>query len=139
MSIHKLVKVQGLDFRMAAYHYFRKAGRAGVLDCLFSLSDLLSTYEERMEAARWEAGMKMCDRLLDAWFNHYPEMIKPPLLINGDELQSRFKLHPGPLIGNLLARLEESQAVGKVGTREDAQKFIHSILFGAHLEEDEDS
>jgi hypothetical protein len=60
-------------------------------------------------------------------------------LINGDDLQSRFKLQPGPLIGNLLARLEESQAVGEVSTQEEAQKFIQSILSGAQLEEDGDS
>jgi poly(A) polymerase len=136
MSIHQLVKAQDLDFRMAAYHYFCKTGRAGVLDCLFSLSDLLSTYEERIVAARWEAGTKMCVRLLDAWFNHYQEMIKPPLLLNGDELQSRFKLQPGPLIGNLLAKLEESQAAGKVGSLEEAQKLIQSILSDVRSEED---
>jgi hypothetical protein len=110
-----------------------------VVDCLFSLSDLLSTYEERMAATRWEAGTKMCVRLLDAWFNHYQEMIKPPLLINGDELQSQFKLQPGPQIGDLLANLEESQAAGKVGSLEEAQQFIQSILSGAHSEEDGDS
>jgi poly(A) polymerase len=139
MSIHQLVKTEKLDFRKAAYLYFRNAGRAGVVDCLFSLSDLLSTYEERMAATRWEAGTKMCVRLLDAWFNHYQEMIKPPLLINGDELQSQFKLQPGPQIGDLLANLEESQAAGKVGSLEEAQQFIQSILSGAHPEEDGDS
>jgi poly(A) polymerase len=139
MSIHQLVKNEKLNFRKAAYHYFRKAGRAGVVDCLFSLSDLLSTYEERMAPARWEAGTKMCIRLLDAWFNHYQEMIKPPLLINGDELQTRYKLDPGPFIGDLLAKLEESQAAGKVGSLEEAQQFIQSILSGVHPEEDGDS
>ena len=136
MHIHLLVKAENLDFRKAAYHYFLAAGRAGVADCLFSLADLLSTYEERMEVTRWEAGTQMCIRLLDAWFNHYPEFIKPPLLINGDELQSQFHLKPGFLIGSLLAKLEEAQAAGEVKSLEEAQNFIQSILSGTQEEED---
>ena len=136
MCIHPLVKAENLDFRKAAYHYFLAAGKVGVADCLFSLADLLSTYEERMEATRWEAGTQMCIRLLDAWFNHYSEYIKPPVIINGDDLQSRFKLKPGPLIGSLLAKLEEAQAVGKVKSLEEGQKFIQSILSGPQEEED---
>jgi len=128
MRIHRLVKAENLDFRKAAYHYFLEAGKAGVADCLFSLADLLSTYEERMEVSRWEAGTKMCIRLIDAWFNHYPEFIKPHLLINGDELQSQFHLESGPLIGRLLAKLEEAQAAGNVKSLTDAQIFIQSIL-----------
>ena len=136
MRIHPLVKTENLDFRKAAYHYFLTAGKAGVADCLFSLADLISTYEEHMEATRWEAGTKMCISLLDAWFNHYPEFIKPLLLINGDELQSQFHLKPGPLIGSLLAKLEEAQAAGKVKSLGEAQKFIQSILSGTQEEED---
>jgi len=139
MSIHQLVKVDNLDFRKAAYGYFLAAGKAGVADCLFSLSDLLSTYEERMEKARWNAGTHMCVRLLDAWFNHYSEYVKPPVLINGDELQSRFKLTPGPRIGRLLAKLEEAQAVGIVKSREEAQDFIQSVLSDTQEEEDGNS
>ena len=128
MRIHPMVKAENLDFREAAYHYFLAAGSAGVADCLFSLADLLSTYEERMDVTRWKAGTQMCIRLLDAWFNHYPEFIKPSLLINGDDLQSQFHLKPGPLIGRLLEKLEEAQAVGKVKSLEDARKFVQSIL-----------
>ncbi len=135
MSIHLLVKTENLDFRKAAYHYFLAAGKAGVADCLFSLSDLLSTYEEHMQLARWEAGIKMCLRLLDAWFNHYAEYIQPPLLINGDELQSQYKLSPGPQIGELLAKLEEAQAAGGVKSLVEAQKFIQSLLAGTQEDE----
>jgi len=136
MRIHLLVKAENLDFRKAAYHYFLTAGRAGVADCLFSLADLLSTYEERMEKDRWEAGTKMCISLLDAWFNHYSEYIKPHLLINGDELLSQFHLKPGPLIGSLLAKLEEAQAAGKVKSLQEARNFIKLILSRTQEEED---
>jgi poly(A) polymerase len=136
MRIHPLAKAEKLDFRKAAYHYFLAAGRAGVADCLFSLADLLSTYEDRMDPSRWEAGKKMCTFLLDAWFNHYPEWIKPPLLINGDEMQSKFHLEPGPLIGRLLAKLEEAQASGNVKSLTEAHFFIKSILSGTQEEVD---
>jgi poly(A) polymerase len=136
MRIHPLAKAEKLDFRKAAYHYFLAAGRAGVADCLFSLADLLSTYEDRMDPSRWEAGKKMCTFLLDAWFNHYPEWIKPPLLINGDEMQSKFHLEPGPLIGRLLAKLEEAQASGNVKSLTEAHIFIKSILSGTQEEVD---
>jgi hypothetical protein len=40
----------------------------------------------------------------------------------------RFHLVPGPLIGNLLAQIEEAQAVGELATRDDAFVLASKVL-----------
>jgi hypothetical protein len=128
MLIHPMVKQPNLDLREGAYRYYQAAGLAGVADCIFSLADLLSTYEERMDPDRWQAGIKMSVYLLDAWMNHYRDVIQPPLLLDGDELKLKFTLDSGPLIGQLLAELEHAQVIGKVCSKQEAFEFIQARL-----------
>jgi len=95
---------------------------------LFSLADLLATYEERMDPQRWQQGISACKMLLDGWFNHYDEWVNPPLLLNGADLQVESQLTPGPRIGYLLNRLKEPQAIGVVNTIDEARKYIKELL-----------
>ena len=128
MRIHLMSKDENLDLRRAVYQFFLASGWVGVADCLFSLADLLATYEDQMDPQRWEQGLSMCEKLLDAWFNHHKEWISPPLLLNGDDLQKELHLKPGALIGDLLRKLEEAQAVGEVTTRREALNYLKSCL-----------
>jgi poly(A) polymerase len=130
MLIHPIARQENLDLREAAFRYYQASGSAGVADCIFSLADLLSTYEAKMDPVRWDAGLRMSFQLLDAWMNHYDEYVHPHLLLNGEDLKDSFTIHPGPLFGQLLADLEFAQAVGKVQTREMALEFIRDRLSG---------
>ena len=49
----------------------------------------------------------------------------PPLL-RGEDVMGHFGICPGPAVGRLLARAREAQALGKVGTREEALAFLDS-------------
>jgi hypothetical protein len=40
----------------------------------------------------------------------------------------KFKLSPGPLIGQLLEALREAQAVGQVANQEEAFSFVQQLL-----------
>lgn len=137
MRIHPLAKEKNLDLRRMAYHFFQACGLVGVADCLFFLADLLATYEERMDPQRWEQGMGICEKLLDAWFNHHQEWICPVLLLNGDDLQRELHLEPGAQIGQLLRKLEEAQAVGEVSDRHEALAYLKDVLEHPPLEEEQ--
>ena len=126
MHIHLLAKDEHLSLRRAAYQFFKSGGWVGVADCLFSLADLLGTYEEKMDQQRWEQGLAMCEKLLDAWFHHRQEWIQPTLWLNGDDLQHELHLLPGRQIGILLERLEEAQALGEVNSRAEALAAVQA-------------
>lgn len=62
----------------------------------------------------------------------YENRIKPvltgPLLLNGRDLQELFGLSPGPLLGVILARLEQVQVEGSVQTLDEAVAWVRRFL-----------
>jgi hypothetical protein len=46
--------------------------------------------------------------------------ILPPRLVRADELMSRLRLQPGPILGQLLEAIAEAQADGLIHSREEA-------------------
>jgi len=53
---------------------------------------------------------------------------KEERLVTGLDLMDRFQLKPGPLIGQLLAQIEESQAIGDLTNRDDAFTLASKAL-----------
>ena len=62
--------------------------------------------------------------LLEAYWEHYDEVISPAPLLDGDDLIAEFKLKPGAQIGEILEALREGQAVGEIKDRKEA--FAHA-------------
>jgi len=106
--------------RRAVYRYFRNTGVTGPDIALLSLADCLGTYEAPAESATWPVLLDTVGHLLNRYFNHYEESVRPPPLISGSELISALGLSPGPEVGRLLALIQEAQAVGEVITAEEA-------------------
>jgi hypothetical protein len=53
---------------------------------------------------------------------------KPARFLNGNHLMSKFKLPASPLIGKLLAELEEAQAIGKIKNKKEAWKLAARLI-----------
>jgi tRNA nucleotidyltransferase/poly(A) polymerase len=51
----------------------------------------------------------------------------PPKLVDGTEVMKHLRLPPGPRIGELLERVREAQAEGRVRTREDALALLSRL------------
>jgi hypothetical protein len=66
--------------------------------------------------------------MLDSYFHRYREVIAPTPLVDGHTLMGELGLAPGPRVGELLARLQEAQAMGKVRTRSQALTFLREIF-----------
>jgi hypothetical protein len=58
----------------------------------------------------------------------------PTRLVNGHDLTSALGVPPGPLVGELLAAVAESQATGEIHTREDALQLARALLEKHHEE-----
>jgi len=117
-----------LPRRRTIYRFFRDSGLVGVDICLLSLADTLATYGDTLPPDKWMAELEICITLLEAWWERQNDVIRPLRLLTGFDLQEKFGLKPGPMIGRLLTVLEEAQACGEVADQAEALLFVQSWL-----------
>ena len=55
-------------------------------------------------------------------------VVKPPKLIDGNDIIDKCGVAPGPEIGRLLEAVREAQVSGEVATKEEALKLVQRIL-----------
>jgi putative nucleotidyltransferase with HDIG domain len=116
----------------AKFRYFRDTAEEAVSTLLISLADQratrgrLTTKESRLRHERLVTG------LIKEYFRTKKEK-KPTPLINGDDLIREFKLSPSPLIGKILAQVQELQAIGKLKTKKEALKLAQKIIGTSRL------
>lgn len=128
MRIHQLSAAGGELTRRTIYRLYRDVGDAGIDLCFLTLADTLATYGVTIEPAYWERELSICRQLMDAWFEHHDQIINPARLISGGELMARFKLQPGPLIGEILSEIHEAQAAGQVTSSEEAAALAKAMI-----------
>lgn len=128
MRAHLLAKENPMVSRRAIYRYFRATGPAGVELCLLSLADMLAVYGPTLPQAAWQAELDVCRSLLEAWWDKPAQLVNPPRLLTGDDLQRLFGLKPGRQIGDLLEALAEAQAAGEVTTPAEAEALLRTRL-----------
>ena len=116
------------DYAVHIYSFFRAAGLAGVLLVIFHLADLLATYENDLEAERWQIALKSSTRLLEGWFKQHHEWISPSLPVNGDDLMVEFNLQPGEQIGETLEAIRQAIVRGEVSDRSSALAYASEFL-----------
>jgi poly(A) polymerase len=52
-----------------------------------------------------------------------PEVVRPARLVNGEDVL-RMGYEPGPVVGEILAAVEEAQLNGEIGTKDEAISFV---------------
>lgn len=110
------------------HRFWYTLGVSGVDACLLALADYLGTVYNEIAQDDW---LKLVDRVRDlllAWFEQQDTIVKPPALVNGNDLMAQFKLAAGPIIGTLLDAIREAQVVGEVQTVNDAYALAQRLL-----------
>jgi len=111
----------------AIARFFRDLGNGGVGMVLVSLGDHYSYLPRN----RWGKGTdpveKVARQLLDSYYFRR-EAVLPVRIVNGHVLMKKLRLKPGPLIGKLLASVQDAQVEGKVTTRDEAIAFARRKL-----------
>ncbi len=130
MRIHHLAKTGLVPSRRAIFRYFHSTGPAGVELCLFSLADTLATHGPNITQKTWLAELAVCRALLEGWWEQRDEVVAPARLLTGVELMKELNLPPGPLVGKLLAAIQENQASGEIHNRQQALEFARELLKG---------
>ncbi len=111
----------------AVFRYFRDTAEEAVSTLLISLADQRSTRGRLTTEESRQRHEKVCFSLIRKYFKQKKEK-KIPRLVTGDDLIKKFKLTPSPLIGKMLREIEESQAVGKVRSKEEAFKLAGRFI-----------
>lgn len=138
MRIHWLAAENREPSRKTIYRFFREFGDAGVDICLLSLADLWATYSHTLTVEKWVEELMVCRTLLEARWEQESSLIKPPVLVNGNDLIKELQLQPGPVIGKLLEAIREAQVEGLVTDKESALSYAQEWIRSSfpHLKEE---
>jgi poly(A) polymerase len=116
-----------LPTQRAIYRYFRDTGEAGIDILLLALADYLASRGPLASMDEWKRHCKLANYILTE-HDKQQEKILPVKLIDGDDIMDAFDLTPGPLVGKLLAMINEAHASGELSTREEALALVQSEL-----------
>jgi poly(A) polymerase len=116
-----------LPTQRAIYRYFRDTGEAGIDILLLALADYLASRGPLASMEEWRRVCQLADYILA---EHDKQQVKvlPVKLIDGDDIMDEFDLTPGPLVGRLLATVNEAHASGELSTREEALALVQREL-----------
>lgn len=115
---------------LAIYRFWREAGSAGVDGVLFNLAQYLAAHATDFSQDAWLAEVARASALLGAYYERHDQVVEPPALVNGRDLQQELGLKPGELFGRLLEAIREAQVTGEVHTHEEALEYAR--LYIAH-------
>jgi poly(A) polymerase len=116
-----------LPTQRAIYRYFRDTGEAGIDVLLLALADYLASRGPLASMEEWRKHCQLINHIL-AEHDKQQAKISPMKLIDGHDIMDTFDLAPGPLIGTLLAMVNEAHASGELSTREEALALIRREL-----------
>ena len=109
--------------RRARYRFFRDLGEEARDLLLLALADGAAVRGES-PFATWRRSPVVRD--LFAGWREERAATATPALLRGEDVMQHFGIRPGPEVGELLGRAREAQALGRVGTREEALAFLDS-------------
>jgi poly(A) polymerase len=116
-----------LPTQRAIYRYFRDTGEAGIDILFLALADYLASRGPLASMEEWRKHCQLINYILTE-HDKQQAKISPVELIDGHDIMSTFDLVPGPLIGRLLAMVNEAHASGELSTREEALALVHKEL-----------
>jgi len=111
----------------AIYRFFRDTQEQGPAVIILSLSDWRATRGPLTNAKKRRRHEEI---MLDLVGKYFRDKKKKPLmrLIDGHSIMRKFKIPSGPLVGVVLQKIKEEQALGKISTKQEALKRAREII-----------
>jgi poly(A) polymerase len=103
--------------RRVIYHYLRESQPVGVDVTVLSVADRLATRGDRAQEAI-AAHLDLADQMLCEALDWLAQPPRPP--VRGDQLAAALGVVPGPVIGRLLAELEEAAFAHEISSPQEA-------------------
>ncbi len=111
----------------AIFRYFRDTGNDALAVLLLSLADQRATKGPQTSLLSRQRHEKTVKALIRKLLKQKDEK-KLVRFLNGNQLMRKFKLPACPLIGKLLAELEEAQAIGKIKDKKEAWQLAAKLI-----------
>ncbi|NJO82480.1 MAG: HD domain-containing protein [Blastochloris sp.] len=111
-----------------AHRFWHTLGADGIDLILFMLADYLGAVGTNLDQDRW---LRLCDNgriLLETYFDRHDMIVRPPTLVDGNDLMRALNLRPGAIIRELLDVIREAQVTGDVRTVDEALTFARRHL-----------
>ncbi|MDD5613884.1 MAG: HD domain-containing protein [Candidatus Omnitrophica bacterium] len=115
------------DSKRVLYRYFRDTKDEAVSVMLLSIADKSATRGRLSDPDDIAHHKKVLTDLIKYYFQKQEE-IKPPKLIDGNDIMEILKIGPAPEIGRILKEIEEKQALGEIKTREEAIDYVKKLM-----------
>ncbi|MBP7088498.1 MAG: CCA tRNA nucleotidyltransferase [Candidatus Omnitrophica bacterium] len=113
--------------RRAIYRFFRDTQKEGVGIIILSLSDWRATRGPETSEKKRKKHERIMLSLITKYFREQKR--KPlPRLVDGYNIMKRFHLAPGPLIGVILQKIAEEQALGEISTIKEAYNLAKKVI-----------
>ena len=110
----------GMPTARALFRYFRDVGNVAVDTIYLNLADHLAARGPMFDEVRWQEHVAVANAALAYYFDQRLWHAAMPRLVTGNDLMEALHLQPGPVVGRLLAEVDEAAAVGAVATKEEA-------------------
>ncbi len=116
-----------LPTQRAIYRYFRDTCEVGIDILFLALADYLASRGPLASMEEWRKHCQLINYILTEHDKQQAKIL-PVELIDGHDIMDAFDLAPGPLIGKLLAMVNEAHASGELSTREEALALVQRKL-----------
>jgi poly(A) polymerase len=111
----------------AIYRFFRDLQEESLSVIMLSLSDWRATRGVLVDEEKRKKHEKIMFKLMEKYFEEKKK--KPlPKIVDGYDIMKKFKLSPSPLVGEILKKIKEEQALGKVKSKQDAYKVAKKVI-----------
>lgn len=104
--------------------FFRKTGLESPGVLLLSLADITSSRIASGQLNEARTYREFIFDTLNRYYNQEKTYVKPPKLVNGNDICFILNTRPSPIIGRILEELEDAQAEGIVSNRAEAEDFV---------------
>ena len=109
-------------------HFFRKYGEDYRALFLLFAADTRATVGPKMTTGRVRLIRQAVAEMLRLYEEDLRPRLQAPPLITGRDLIDRFGLEPGPLIGDILRKVEDARLEGLVFDRDSALEVAAVLL-----------
>lgn len=106
------------------HRFWHRLGDGGIDSILLAAACVLGEAGSGLRQADWLQFVERATLLLDTYYNKYEEVVDPPPLLNGRDVQDLLGIEPGPPVGRMLTKLREAQATGMIKSVSEAREFV---------------
>ncbi|MFZ4813530.1 MAG: hypothetical protein ACOYL5_03260 [Phototrophicaceae bacterium] len=116
------------DSALSQHRFWFALEAAGVDVCLLTWAGYLAAEGVYVKQKVWVALITRGRLLLEAYYQHYNEIVNPPIWVSGNDLMEQLGLPAGKQVGRLLTAIREAQVMGQITDAESALAFAKAQL-----------